>query len=338
MRQFDSAIALIGQARSRPAVYSPAMALFRPMYRMLREQTDSVRADLVDVMQRFPAESLGVRTTTPGAVLPFVGMTPAGAIGAVGLLDSLASLSAAHSATFPVLGGSTRAFADWYANAIKVAAGVPMSPIMRASLIEGITRLSSTSNSSPVAAQFRTQATGVPYSAYLATRDSAFARTALTWAAERGADYFELEALLALDRGDSSVVRAKLAQIADTTGVRRATLGMGGVRALTRAELLTRLGDSRRAIALYELMRPENLQMNMGEPGITLYVRSRLALARLLEQEGERERALAAYETFERYWRDADPALQGELREARSAMQRLRDAGTTRTISPRAGS
>jgi hypothetical protein len=69
-----------------------------------------------------------------------------------------------------------------------------------------------------------------------------------------------------------------------------------------------------------------------------LYVRSRLALGRLLEQEGERERALAAYESFERYWRHADPSLQGELREARASMQRLRDAGTTRTIRPRAGS
>jgi tetratricopeptide (TPR) repeat protein len=213
-----------------------------------------------------------------------------------------------------------------------------MSPAMRTRLTTGITRLSSTSSAGPMMAQFRTQALGVPYGAYLATRDTTFARTALTWASERGVDFFELEALLALDRGDSTVARAKLSQISDTVGVRGATLGLGGVRALTRAELLTRLGDTRRAIAIYELMRLENLQMSMAEPGVALYVRSRLALGRLLEQEGERERALAAYESFERYWRHADPSLQGELREARASMQRLRDAGTTTTIRPRAGS
>jgi eukaryotic-like serine/threonine-protein kinase len=335
MRQFDSAVALIDRTRTRPTVYSPSLVVYRSLYRLLQERPDSLRADLNEMLQRFPAESLGVRTTTPGALLPFVGMTSASAVGALGLLDSLASRSVEASPTFPRLGGSTREIADFYSTANAVAAGVPMTPTMRTRLTTGITRLSGTG---PLLTAFRTQALGVPYSAYLTTRDTTFARTALTWATERGADFFELEALLALDRGDSSVARAKLAQISDTAGYRGATLGLGGVRALTRAELLTRLGDTRRAIALYEIMRLENLQMNMGEPGITLYVRSRLALGRLLEQEGERERALAAYESFERFWRDADSSLQGELREARASMQRLRDAGTTTTIRPRAGS
>ncbi len=338
MRQFDSAVALIGRARTRPAIYSPSLAIFRGMFRLLQDNPDSLRADLNEMLQRFPAESLGVRTTTPGALMPFVSMTTAGAVGAVGLLDSLVARSVEHSPTFPVLGGSTREIADMYSTAVAVAAGVPMSPAMRTRLTTGIARLSGTGSAGPIMTQFRTQALGVPYSVYLTTRDTTFARTALTWATERGADFFELEALLALERGDSAVARAKRAQIADTVGLRGATLSMGGVRALTRAELLTRLGDTRRAIAIYEIMRPENLQMSMGEPGIALYVRSRLALGRLLEQEGERERALAAYESFERYWRHADPVLQDELREARASMQRLRDAGTTTTIRPRAGS
>ncbi|HMS02100.1 MAG TPA: hypothetical protein PKE51_03960, partial [Gemmatimonadaceae bacterium] len=115
-------------------------------------------------------------------------------------------------------------------------------------------------------------------------------------------------------------------------GLATATVGLGGARVIARAEILARLGQPEGAVALLEGLNPQNFSVTMVEPGFALYVRSRLTLGKLHEQLGQRDRALAAYAAFEQFWRNADPALHDELREARAAMQRLRDAGAARTI------
>ena len=56
-------------------------------------------------------------------------------------------------------------------------------------------------------------------------------------------------------------------------------------------------------------------------------LRSFLARGQLYEQLGERQKAAAAYERFVALWRDADPALQPQVRRAREALARVRDAG-----------
>ena len=332
LQQWDSAALLIGRMKARPSVYSPSLALTRPFYRLLVGEADSIRADLNDAFARFPAESIGVRSTSPAVLIPFVGFSAAGSIGAAGLLDSLVELAVKQSPTIPVSNTPTRATAEWFANGVRVAMGVDVTPAVRAQLKNGLVLLSTLRGGGAFTAQFRRQSIGVPYSAFLVTRDTAFANAALRWADEAGVPFRELDALIALDRGDSAPARAGLSAFADTTGLGSGAVSYGGVRVLARAELLTRLGQPARAVALYEGLRPENFQINMVEPGLSLFVRSRLTLGKLLEQLGERDRALRAYSTFESFWRNADPALQGELREARAAIQRLQDAGASRTI------
>jgi serine/threonine-protein kinase len=332
LQQWDSAALLIGRMKARPAVYSPSLALTRPFYRLLIGEMDSIRGDLMDVFTRFPAESLGVRSTTPPVMIPFVGMTPAGAIGAVGLLDSLVELAVAQSPTIPISGTPSRATTEWYANGVRIAMGVPVTPAVQAQLRNGTALLSNLTAGGSFAQQLRAQSLGVPYSAYLITRDTVFSSAVLKWVKDAGGQWRELEALVALDRGDSTLARAGVSAFADTTGMTTATVSLGGARVIARAEILTRLGEPARAVALLEALRPQNFSVAMAEPGYALYIRSRLTLGKLHEQLGQRDRALAAYTAFEQHWRNADPSLQGELREARAAIQRLRDGGTNRTI------
>ncbi|HMS02497.1 MAG TPA: serine/threonine-protein kinase, partial [Gemmatimonadaceae bacterium] len=218
LQQWDSAGLLIGRMKERPAVYSPSLALTRPFYRVLVGETDSIRGDLTDAFARFPAESLGVRSTAPPVMIPFIGMTPAGAIGAVGLLDSLTELAVAQSPTIPISGTPSRATVSWYANAVRIAAGVPVTPAIRSQLLSGVQLLSNLTTGGAFAQQFRVQSVGVPYSAYLVTRDTAFAAAATRWAAEAGGKFPELEALVALERGDSAPARAGLDAFGNATG------------------------------------------------------------------------------------------------------------------------
>jgi hypothetical protein len=62
------------------------------------------------------------------------------------------------------------------------------------------------------------------------------------------------------------------------------------------------------------------------EPGITIWIRSLVAQARLWAKLGEREKAIAAYEEFLRRWKDADGSAAKQVAQARSELARLRDA------------
>jgi tetratricopeptide (TPR) repeat protein len=101
------------------------------------------------------------------------------------------------------------------------------------------------------------------------------------------------------------------------------------MRWVARAEVFTELGDLRRAAAMYEMIEPSRFSSELvqsADPGLALLARSYLARGRVYEQLGERAKAAAAYEQFVALWKDADPALQPQVREARAALARVRDA------------
>ena len=96
---------------------------------------------------------------------------------------------------------------------------------------------------------------------------------------------------------------------------------------MTRAEVLAGMGDLRTAVGNYEALDPKRFVMNTAnEPGLTMYVRSFAARARLYEQLGEPDKALAAFEKFLKLWPVDDPLTARERSEARAAIARLRDA------------
>lgn len=331
-QQYDSVIATLRRVQSRPAVYSAAMGYKLPIVHALNDQIPEARAALRSAMSAFAPESLGVRTTAPGVIFPLNAMTMAGATGSVGLLDSLIAIATRADVTMPLTGTPTKSTAEWFAAGVRLGAGATPTPALLQQIREGVKTLDGIQSAG--GAQVRAQTLGVPYAAYLASGDTTLALTVLRWAAESKRPLSEIEALLALDRRDTATARSIAARFRAPDSLRGVALSMGGLRVLTQADVRARLGDLRGAAATYEAVSPRTFQLGFVETGPALFTRSFLARARVYEQLNDKPRAIAAYEKFASAWEGADPSLHGELREARAAIARLRDAGSSRTITP----
>jgi len=99
------------------------------------------------------------------------------------------------------------------------------------------------------------------------------------------------------------------------------------MRSVARAEVLTAVGELLQAAETLEATEIDRLNSpGLVEPGLVVWVRSWLARARLWTQLGETARAIASYETFLRWWGEADGIAAAEVRQARLELGRLRDA------------
>lgn len=332
LQQYDSAAATIARASQRPDVYTPAMAFSLPLYRVLLTQVPEARDDLRAAMRAFPPDSLGVRSPAPGTLLPVVAMSVAAGTGALGLIDSLAAHTAASADVMPVVGLPTAATVSWYAAGLKLAMGVPPTTEMLRILRAGNALLDAASG--PYVAQVRAQSIGIPYAAYLATGDTSFASVAMRWGKESNRPLIELEALVALSRGDSTEARAVAGRFRAPDSLVGATMSMAGLRVATQADVRRRLGDVRGAAATYETLDPRNFQLTFAEPGTAVFARSFFVRGQLYERLNDPAAAIRSYTQFLVWWGGADAALQNEVREARASLERLRDRAPTRTIPP----
>ncbi|HEY0930559.1 MAG TPA: hypothetical protein VGE27_11625, partial [Gemmatimonas sp.] len=76
---------------------------------------------------------------------------------------------------------------------------------------------------------------------------------------------------------------------------------------------------------------PARFQRNDGlDITWAVYVRQFALRGKLYEQLGDKTKAVEAYERFLALWQEAEDPLQPQLREAREAIARLRDAAVTR--------
>jgi len=308
------------------------MAFSLPLYRALMGQVPESQRDLRAAMLAFPPESLNVRSATPGTLLPIVGMSVAAGSGALALIDSLAAHASASAEIIPVVGLPTESSARWYAAGLKLAMGVPPSAELLRTLRNGTSLLDN--SKAPFIAQVKVQSISIPYAAYLATGDTSFAVVAMRWGKESNRPLIELEARLALDRGDTAAARTIARTFRSPDSLGNATLSMAGLRVATQADVRQRLGDLRGAVATYEAMNPRNFQLSLAEPGTAIFARSFLVRGKLYERLNDPAAAIRSYEQFITWWGGADASLQGELREAQAAVQRLRDRAPTRTITP----
>lgn len=321
-QQPDSAIAVLQEALKRPTT---ALTKFKWQIAFIKaragmpsagpELKAALASVTIDSVKRF---NVGDRLNGLLGAL-----TVGGATGMPSLIDDAGNMLTKSQPMMP--GGAripTTYLVSWFGTAMKTGMGIPLSNASRSQMLGAIRGMENI----PGAAGDPT----VPYLLYLGSRDSVFADAAQRWLAASGSanrTFPELTALVALVNGDTATA-ARLARTFPTPdSLRKATLGMNGIRNVARAEVLIGLGDLRRAAETYETIDPKRFSArNTPEPAWPVYVRSYLARGRLYEQMGEKDRAIASYNRFLVLWADAEAPLQPQLREAREAVARLREA------------
>ncbi len=320
MSQPDSAIAVLRDALKRRSTADPSFEWRIPFIKA-KAGMPSAGPEVRAVMNRFPADSLKKLPANDRLKGLFGAMTAAGQTGMPSLLDSASAMLRRTDPVMPSSGNTRSDFVSgWLLAGMRVGMGMPLTPAARATLLDGVRSID------------RGRAGGrrdasVPYMVYLETREPAFADVARNWSSPSSNGYPELQALVALRRGDTSAAEKFAQSFPTADSLKRAALGMTGMRTIARASVLAELGDLRRATQLYESIDPKRFgQTGIPETSWPMYVRSYLARGHLFEQLGERERAVAAYERFLTLWKDAEAPLQPQLREAREALARLHDA------------
>jgi len=226
------------------------------------------------------------------------------------------SLNGASMPTAPIL--------RWWGTIDRLAVGVPFASV-RQTVDSGIAGLDRIPGDFGRGA--RVESYSAPYLAFAVTRDPKYAATVRRWVGASAKTLVEMDAMEALARGDSARARALAAQFPPPDSIRAAGGALNVLRWVLRAEVLAALGDTRRAVANYAVLDPTRFSdASAFDPGLALYARTFPARARLYEQLGQPDSAAAAYERFLAWWKDADPALQAQVREAQAGLARVRDA------------
>jgi serine/threonine-protein kinase len=310
LRQPDSAIAVLREAVKRPL---PSFAAFRWQIPLLMVKTGKpgAGAEMATVLERNPVDSIAKMRVNDRITGLLAAVTVGGASGMPSMIDRAVDVLSRTDPTLPNDTIRTRDMMSYYATGMKVGMGMPMSAGMRSQLagaVRGLEMLPANRRD-----------ISIPYMVYLETRDPLFADAARKWSAPQLQGLPEIQALTALDRRDTATALRLARDFPTTDSLRRATtLGMNGMRLVARAEVIL------------ESIDPARFGMSSNpEPGWPLYVRSFLERGILYERLGERDRAIASYERFLELWKDAEAPLQPQLRQARDAVARLRDASGT---------
>jgi len=323
MRQPDSALAVLEDAQRRPIMANTVFAWRIPMIKAAYGRQKAgptllalARNTPIDSMKRMP---IGDRITTVFSLVTAAGMT-----GMPSLLDESARILPITDPALPGSKQTTETITRWINAGARVGMGLPLTGAMRQTLVDGVKTLDA--DASNPASNARGQYV-VPYLAYLATRDTFFLGAVQRWGSTPTNNWPELLALAALRRGDTATVKDLVRRFPSADSISRSFVSMNGLRIIARAEVFAELGDARSAVALYEAISPTRFaEGGVPEMGWPAYIRSFLARGRLYEQLGERDRAITAYQEFLRYWADGEAPVQPQLREAREAIARLKEA------------
>ena len=320
----DSAIAVLRESLTRPrsgaALARLALLQFQDM-----AGDSGVASTLEYVLEEYTADSLRELATGTRFQLEGQIMTSAAMRGRSADIDRAAKLYRTTDPNLPFTKISSEGMVEYFRVAHRIAVGDSVTPSIRKML------LGASAWMDPLPPQLETVArngsVAVPYVAFLATHDTAYKRQATEWVSPGAAPFTELDALLALDRGDTVAAMAIARTFTPPDSLKDANFSFGGMRTITRAEVLERLGITRRAAETYAAVSPFRVNRNgLVEPGLAVWVRSLHAQARLWTKLGEREKAIAAYEEFLRRWKDADGAAARQVAQARAELSKLRDA------------
>jgi tetratricopeptide (TPR) repeat protein len=331
----DSAVVAAERALARPG-FRDAVLAYGAVRSQFAADPAGVPRVLARALARYPADSVRGTAAAPGALFAFT--YAASVATGLGRVADARAVLAAGTAAVPELHAPgatqaqpTRPLLQWYGTALELAAGLPAAP-RAARVLTGL-RNAEASVARVGGPVFGPQALAafapVAYSAYLATGDTTFATATRRLAGS--APLVELDALQALARGDTAAALAAARRFPPAAAP--TSLGMSGVRAAARAEVLARTGDAGRALAWYEFLDPARfVEIGAFETGPAAYAVTQLARAALYEREGDRAKAAAAYERFLALRAGADGAFDAQVAAARAGLARVRDGGASTRV------
>ncbi|HZO19683.1 MAG TPA: serine/threonine-protein kinase [Gemmatimonadaceae bacterium] len=319
--QFDSAAAALRQTMERPEIRTPDMP-----YALAMLELSAGSPTALETLRSALATSGPDTLLAAGGSRRLQSLTGASNVaafhGALPEQDRVFSTINRVEPTLPGVNLPMRYITGMWRAMSRLALGLDSREMRRTldSSIAALDRLNT-----PISAGIKAQARGLPIIAYLTTRDSVYLQPLRRWGPRQVPA--ELEALRALEAGDTTRAMRIASQFRSPDSLRLVSDAGTGFARFAQAELFARLGDVRRAIAIYESMQRKDLGLSFGaDPRWPLYARSFLARGQLYEQLGDRPRAIAAYEQFVDIWKDASPELQGQVRLAREGLIRLKDA------------
>ncbi|HEX6058817.1 MAG TPA: serine/threonine-protein kinase [Gemmatimonadaceae bacterium] len=318
--QPDSAIAVLREAMARPSSHWDRFAFY---IAGMQARTDPHAGleTLRAALRETTAEELRreYRTDLFGSILNAA--APAAITGSLADVRATAELAAEAEPVAPGVEMARRPQALWYVAGVELAMGLPPEPRL-VRLDSGLRSLERFPE--PFGHQVRQFSIGMPYIGYLTSREPRYLELIRRWN-EGTRTWPELDALEALAKGDTAAAREAAARFPDPDSARRAGIWLQVPRWIARAEVLQSLGDLRGALAMYEALDPRRFSIfGQTDPSWPYWPRSFLARGRLHEELGERERAAEAYERFLDLWKEADPALEPQKREAREGLERVR--------------
>lgn len=324
-RQYDSALATMRTALSRPRSGMPLAEMVYVTFQMASGDT-GVAASAHSALQRFTPDTLR-QVPINQRFGSEADLMAAAAIGGNSAdLEKAARLFFATDSVVPTTTMSSRYVIDLYSLVLRIAMGETVTADMKRGILAALRGMETVPG--PLGTQIRNQSASVPYLAYLATRDTAFASYARKWSPNLSKDWTDLDAMAALARHDTAAA-LKIAQTFSKPDslAKAAQFSLGGMRSMARAEVLDAVGLTRQAAETYEAMNPARFARGgLAEPGYTIWVRSYLARARMWKEVGERDKAIAAYEEFIRRWKNADGVAAKQVSEAKQELAQLRDA------------
>lgn len=330
----DSAIAVLERANNRASSSSPVTPYRVAMLRLMSDDPKAVTT-LREAVKKYPVDSLKARGESDRLMGLIGSISVAGSAGAAGLMDSIVRMTVQTDSMMFNSGTPTEYAVGFYATGMRMGMGLPTSDAERKGLMRGVEGMSG--NQSPMLAQMRAQSLAVPYVAFLATRDPAFAAAARKWSTQnnqansaQAQPLPELSALEAIWKGDTAAAAKIVGQFPSVDSVKKGQIGMAGLRLFARAKAAEGVGDLRTAVGMYEAIDPKRFAtIGMVEPGFATYARSFYERGKLYEKLGEPAKAVAAFEEFIKRWGNADAPLQPMVAEAKSSIARLKDKPAT---------
>jgi tetratricopeptide (TPR) repeat protein len=317
----DSAVIVMDRALARPDLRSRGLLLHASALQLLADDPRAFGTAQEALAGATPAElqRLSVSDRAQGMSAATSVAAAAGNVGEARRALDLFAAADSGAAPSPI---PPRESLEYFLIGIRLALGEPPAPATLDTLRRGLDAVGALGGAG--AAALRGSVASVAYVAFLTTGDTSFSQ-AVRGLSAPGLTHTDLDALEALQRGDTAAARAIARGFTSPDSLRIARLSLGGMRAAARAEVLAAVGDLDRAIGYYEALDPARISFNTIEPGVAVYTRTYAARARLYEERGERDKAVAAWEEYLRRTEQGDDAVRTERAAAQAALRRLRE-------------